>query len=276
MKNTPSVVPGSPIKIMGILNTTPDSFSDGGNYNSVDKALAQAEKLIADGADIIDIGGESTRPGSLPVSLAEELQRVIPVISALHAISAITISIDTTKAEVARQALLAGAHIINDISALSMDEAMVDVLQDSTADVVLMHMQGRPETMQNAPVYDNVTEEVYHYFEKRIEWLEKKGISRKRIIVDPGIGFGKTLQHNIELLKNLDFMASLGSALLLGHSRKRFLGAITGRDTGDRDLATAVTAALCASQKMDIVRVHNVAATRDALLIAEALRKKKL
>lgn len=263
----------SPVKIMGILNTTPDSFSDGGLYNETLTAVQHAHQLINDGAEIIDIGGESSRPGSQPVSLPEELRRVIPVIKALRKESSVTISIDTTKAEVARQALLAGGNIINDISGLSYDPKMIEVLQNSNAEIVLMHMQGTPAYMQKSPCYLDVIEEVYSFLSEKIAYLTAHNISEDRIIVDPGIGFGKTLEHNINLLKNLRTFSKLGVRVLLGHSRKRFLGEITSQDdTAHRDLATAVTTALCASRAVDIVRVHNVAATSDALLIAEALR----
>lgn len=262
----------SPIKIMGILNTTPDSFSDGGMYGQESTAVQHAHQLIKDGADIIDIGGESSRPGSQPVSLAEELSRVIPVITSLRKESSVTISVDTTKAEVARQALLAGGNIINDISALSYDPKMIEVLQDSKAEVVLMHMQGTPKNMQQSPSYIDVVEEVYRFLSTKIAYLVAHNISEEKIIVDPGIGFGKTFEHNITLLKNLSIFSKLGVRVLLGHSRKRFLGELTCQDPVNRDLATAVTTALCASRAIDIVRVHNVSATHDALKLAEALR----
>lgn len=262
-----------PVKIMGILNTTPDSFSDGGLYSTTSLALQQAHSLIQDGAEIIDIGGESSRPGAHPVSVNEELQRVLPVITALRAESPIPISIDTTKATVARQALLAGANIINDISALVHDPEMIEVLQQqSEAEIVLMHMQGTPIAMQNNPKYGEVTNEVYEFLSRRIEYLTDHNISENRIIVDPGIGFGKTFDHNLILLKNLSRFSTLGTRVLLGHSRKRFLGEITGEAAEERDLATAVTAALCAYRAIDIVRVHNVAATHQALQLAEAIR----
>lgn len=256
---------------MGIVNTTPDSFSDGGSYTCLETSLNHAQQLIADGASIIDIGGESSRPGAMPVSLEEELQRTIPLITALRFESDITISIDTVKAEVARQALAAGANIINDISALSFDLEMTDVLCDSHADVVLMHMQGSPATMQNNPQYHNITEDLLGYFSQCIENLDKRGVDLGRIIVDPGIGFGKTLEHNLRLFKDLGRFQELGARVLLGHSRKSFLGKLTGRETGDRDGATAICSALCAHRGIDIIRVHNVAATKDALTLASAL-----
>jgi dihydropteroate synthase len=256
---------------MGIINVTPDSFSDGGHFNSLDNALAQAEKLIADGADILDIGGESTRPYSDAVSVDEELRRVIPVIEKIRKHSAISISIDTKKAEVARQALQAGADIVNDIAALRMDEGMISVLRESTAPVILMHMQGTPADMQQNPVYDDVIREILEFFEERISYVTGHGIARERIILDPGIGFGKKLEHNLSIFKHFKKLKALDLPVLLGHSRKRFLGEVTGIENAiERDIPTAVTAALCAPY-MDIVRVHNVAETKRALLLAEAI-----
>ena len=262
-----------PVTIMGILNTTPDSFSDGGLYHETSLAVQQAQSLILDGAEIIDIGGESSRPGAQPVALDEELKRVLPVITSLRAESSVTISIDTTKSTVAKEALLAGANIVNDISALLHDPEMIEVLQQqSDAQIVLMHMQGTPAAMQDSPQYDAVTDEVYEFLSRRIEYLTDHHIAEDRIIVDPGIGFGKTFEHNLILLQDLARFRTLGTKVLLGHSRKRFLGEITGKGTEDRDLATAVAAALCAYRGIDIVRVHNVAATHQALQLAEALR----
>ncbi|MGL1930666.1 MAG: dihydropteroate synthase [Desulfotalea sp.] len=261
-----------PISIMGILNTTPDSFSDGGSYVRLEQALEQARKLISQGADIIDIGGESSRPGASPVELQEELDRVIPIIKAIRLESTISISIDTTKAEVARQAVQCGANIINDISALDHDCNMIKVLEENEeTTIVLMHMQGSPATMQNSPKYENITEELLEYFQQKIIFLKLHGISLDRIIIDPGIGFGKKLIHNIELLKNLCEFQKLGAKVLLGHSRKSFLGLLTDRETSDRDGATAITTALCASRGVDIVRVHDVASTIDALKIQQAI-----
>jgi len=263
----------SPVKIMGIVNITPDSFSDGGRYDRLELALHHARQLIADGADIIDIGGESSRPGATPVKLQNELDRVIPLIETLRAESDITISIDTTKAEVAQAALNAGANIINDISALQHDTKMLEVLKESQAEVVLMHMQGEPQTMQENPTYQDVVNEVYDFLADRIEYLTQEGIDEKRIIADPGIGFGKKFEHNLLLLKDLSTFKNLGVRILLGHSRKRFLGEITGQENPEqRDTATAVTTALCVSRHVDIVRVHNVSETRNALQIAEAIR----
>jgi len=262
------------IKIMGILNVTPDSFSDGGKFAGFQAAVSQAETLIAAGADILDVGGESTRPFAESVSTEEELHRVIPVIKAIRQKHTIPISIDTSKAVVAQEALQAGADIINDIYALKKDPKMITVVRESSVPVIIMHMQGTPSDMQVNPVYHDVVGEIIDFFAERIDWITDNGIDRNRLIIDPGIGFGKNLQHNLSIIKHLNsFVEALGVPLLLGHSRKRFLGAITGIPAEEaRDLATAVVAALSADKKVNIVRVHNVAATRQALLVAEAIR----
>ena len=264
----------APIQVMGILNVTPDSFSDGGSFARLETALDQADKLIADGADLLDIGGESTRPFADPVSAKEEMQRVLPVIKAVSAKHpSVPLSIDTTKAIVASEALKAGATIINDISALRHDPEMLTVAQKSTVPIIIMHMQGTPSDMQLKPEYNDVTLDVTSFLAERIKWLTENGIDQARIIIDPGIGFGKTLDHNITLLKNLDKLADLGVAVLLGHSRKRFLGDITGvGEEKERDLATAVVAALCADKDIAMIRVHDVASTRQALAIARAFQ----
>ncbi len=260
------------MKIMGIINVTPDSFSDGGNFSSHAAAIAQADQLIRDGADILDIGGESTRPFAAPVAPEEELRRVIPVIQAIRENHSIPISIDTTKAIVADQALRAGADIINDISALRKDPEMLALVQENSVPVIIMHMQGTPADMQMKPTYTKVTKEIIDFFTERVAWLTKNGVNHNRLIIDPGIGFGKTLQHNLSILKHLNELVSLGLPVLLGHSRKRFLGEITGIPLeAARDLATAVVSALCADRNISIIRVHNVAATRQALLVAAAI-----
>jgi dihydropteroate synthase len=258
---------------MGILNVTPDSFSDGGRFASLDRALEQAERLITEGADILDVGGESTRPFAPPVDTAEEIRRVIPVITGIRRHHTIPISIDTTKAAVAREALAAGADIINDISALRHDAHMLEVVQESAVPVILMHMLGTPSTMQVAPRYDEVVADIIGFFQERIAWLTAKGIDKRRLIVDPGIGFGKSVAHNLSLLKHLEqFSAQLDLPVMLGHSRKRFLGEITGiKVEAERDMATAVVAALCAGKGITMMRVHNVAATRQALQVAAAI-----
>ncbi len=258
-------------KIMGILNVTPDSFSDGGQFDSAASACSQAEAFVVSGADIIDVGGESTRPFAEPVSLKEELNRVLPAIRAIRSKYPIPISIDTTKAEVARQALEAGADIINDISALRKDPGMLILVKETSVPVIIMHMQGTPGDMQVKPQYDNVVADVMDFFRERLAWLRENGIDLKRITLDPGIGFGKTLAHNLSLIKHLAEFKELSCSLLLGHSRKRFIEDITGLDVTDRDLATAVVSALVVESGVDIIRVHDVAATRHALQMAMAI-----
>lgn len=261
------------VQIMGILNVTPDSFSDGGRYTSIDAALAQCRSLIESGADIIDVGGESTRPFADPVSLTEELQRTIPVIKALRQYVSVPISIDTRNAEVARQALEAGADIINDISALQHDPDMIDVVLATDVPVIIMHMQKTPETMQIAPQYDDVVADILTFFTDRLQWLKEQGVDLSRIILDPGIGFGKTLAHNLSILKYLDQFSKLGRPVLLGHSRKRFLGELTGKEETERDFATAVVAALASGNGASIIRVHNVQMTKMAVNVAEAIKQ---
>jgi len=260
-------------KIMGILNVTPDSFSDGGQFDSAASACSQAEALVVSGADIIDVGGESTRPFAEPVTLQEELNRVIPAISAIRSAYSIPVSIDTTKAEVARQALAAGANIINDISALRKDPEMLALVQETSVPVIIMHMQGTPGDMQVKPQYDNVIKEIAAFFKDRLAWLQDNGVDPKRITIDPGIGFGKTLKHNLSILKHLEYFKALGCPLLLGHSRKRFIEDITGLEVEDRDLPTAVVSALSCAANVDIIRVHNVAATRQALQMTMAIQE---
>ena len=259
-------------RIMGILNITPDSFSDGGHFSSPRDALAQADRLIDEGSDILDVGGESTRPFADPVSIEEELQRVIPVIEGIRNKHSIPISIDTSKAAVAREALQAGADIINDISALQRDPEMISLVRQTTVPVIIMHMQGNPADMQIKPEYRDVTGDIFDFFKERIGWIKTEGVALDRIIIDPGIGFGKNLQHNLSILKNIAKFSSLELPVLLGHSRKRFLGDITGVEhEAERDLASAVVSALCCTKGISIVRVHNVAATRQALHIADTL-----
>lgn len=259
------------VRIMGILNVTPDSFSDGGSYLDPDSAIEQARRMIDEGADIIDIGGESTRPYAEPVSLDNELGRVIPAIESIKAFSDVSISIDTSKAEVARQALAAGADIINDVSALRKDPEMVAVARGCDAELIIMHMQGTPGTMQDNPAYDDVVGEVIGFFRERLNYLESAGIDPNRVIIDPGIGFGKKLEHNLQLLKHLEKLSDLGRPVLLGHSRKRFLGDLTGREADQRDPVTSAVSALCLDKNIAVIRVHDVAATRDALQVARAV-----
>ena len=260
------------VKLMGIINVTPDSFSDGGLFNDSAAAVAQARRLIADGADILDIGGESTRPYAAPVSVDEEAARVIPVIRKIRSFSDIPISIDTMKAAVARKALEAGATMINDVSALRHDPLMLDLVKEHDGEVIIMHMQGSPGTMQDNPRYSDVISEIISFFEERLAFLEREGVDLKRIIIDPGIGFGKNLEHNLTILKHLKRFSILGRPVLLGHSRKRFLGDITKIETPDRDLVTAVVSALCQDKEISLIRVHDVASTKHALQVSQAIR----
>lgn len=256
---------------MGIVNVTPDSFSDGGRHASTLGAIDHAQRLIEEGADILDIGGESTRPGAAYVSEQDELDRVLPVIEGLRNI-AIPISIDTYKPAVMRAALSAGASMVNDVNALQTDGAL-DVVAKRDAGICLMHKQGTPATMQQRPIYRDVLEEVGTFLHERIAAIEAAGVARGRIAIDPGFGFGKTVEHNLELLRHLDSLKTLGVPILAGLSRKSMLGAITGRDVGDR-VAASVTAAMLAVQRgAAIVRVHDVRETVDALKILNAVNK---
>jgi dihydropteroate synthase len=254
-------------KVMGIVNLTPDSFSDGGLNVNREAAVSHARRLAGEGADILDLGGESSRPGAEPVALEEELRRVIPVVEILAGEMSIPISIDTTKAEVARQALKAGASIINDISALGVDPAMAAVAADQGAAVVLMHMCGTPATMQMDTQYINVVSEVYDFLARRIEWTLAQGIPRERIAIDPGIGFAKTHQHSFEILRSLRRFESLGCAILIGNSRKGFLGKITGRSLDERAMASAVSSLVGCLNGARVVRVHDVAPMVDTIKV---------
>lgn len=256
---------------MGILNVTPDSFSDGGNFFNEQDIACQVDRLITDGADIIDIGGESTRPFAEAVSVEDELRRVIPAISLIRKKSLIPISIDTTKAAVANAALDAGADIINDISAMRFDENMIRVAREKNVPVIIMHMLGTPKDMQLDPKYDDVVAEVFDFFNDRINWAEKNGLPKERIIIDPGIGFGKTVEHNLTLLKNIEKFTALGCPVLVGHSRKSFIGKLLDLDVDDRDVATAALSAHCVANGAHIVRVHDVAKTRQAVRIIESV-----
>jgi dihydropteroate synthase len=262
----------TPPRVMGIVNVTPDSFSDGGRHLSHAAAIAHAHKLIADGADLLDIGGESTRPGAAAVSEQEELERVLPVIEALRD-SAVPVSIDTWKPAVMRAALAAGASMVNDINALQAPDALAAVA-DSDAAVCLMHKQGDPENMQRAPRYADVVAEVSAFLQARIEATRAAGIGSERIVIDPGFGFGKTLAHNLELLRGLSAFSALGVPLLAGVSRKSMLGAVTGREVDER-LAASIAAALLAVQRgASIVRVHDVRETVDVLKLWDAVNIK--
>ena len=259
--------------MMGIVNVTPDSFSDGGQFGSVEAAVEHGLKLAEDGADLLDVGGESTRPGAEPVSLEEELKRTIPVIERLAKETKIPISIDTTKAEVARQAIAAGASIVNDISGLRFDPEMIPVCRDSDAGIVCMHIQGTPQTMQDNPQYENVVNEIFGYFGERLETLEAAGIRRERVVLDPGVGFGKTAQHNLEILSQIARFRELGRPVLIGHSRKRFLKSLIGRPVEERLSGTIGVSIALAMQYTDILRVHDVRAVRDALTAWEMIHR---
>jgi dihydropteroate synthase len=253
---------------MGILNVTPDSFSDGGKYASPEAAVDRAVEMVAQGADLIDIGGESTRPGSLPVPEEEQLRRVIPVIRRIRALSDVPISIDTTRAAVAEASLDAGADLVNDISAGLDDERMLPLVARRQVPVVLMHMQGKPLTMQVNPVYGDVVGEVKHFLSERLTFARTIGIDPADVVLDPGFGFGKTVAHNLELLRGLAELKSLGCPLLVGVSRKKFIGVVTG-ETGDRPIGTAAVIAWCAANGAGIVRVHDVAA---AVMVTRMIR----
>lgn len=264
---------GKAPRVMGIVNVTPDSFSAGGIYHDPGAAVERALALIADGADIIDIGGESTRPGARPVPAAEELRRVVPVIRALRKKTACAISVDTCKPVVARAALAAGADIVNDITGLrSSGGAMAAVVARAKAGVVIMHMQGTPRTMQKAPHYRDIIADIYAFFEQRIAFAVHAGVRRDRIILDPGIGFGKTVAHNVELLRRLRAFEPLGFPVLVGASRKNFIGVLTGVDRPQERGAASVAAAVwAAGHGAAIVRVHDVRETCAALNITGEL-----
>jgi dihydropteroate synthase len=256
--------------VMGVLNVTPDSFSDGGEFLEVTAAVAQAERLAAEGADLIDVGGESTRPGSDPVPAEEELRRVLPVLEALAERVDAPVSIDTYKSAVAREALAAGASFVNDISALRKDPELAGVVGEADVEVCLMHMKGEPRTMQEAPTYVDVVSEVKSFLEQRLEFATGEGIAEARIWLDPGVGFGKTLDHNLELLRRLDEIVAIGRPVVVGASRKRFIGTLTGRAERDRLAGTLAANVLAFERGATMFRVHDVAPTREALAVASA------
>lgn len=259
-------------RIMAVLNVTPDSFSDGGRHVDIEQAVSAGIAAVADGADLIDVGGESTRPGAEPVDAAEQIRRTVPVIAALVHAVAVPISIDTSDPDVMRTAIAAGAGMINDIRALRRDGAL-GVAADTGAAAVLMHMQGEPADMQADPRYIDPVDDVRRFLADRLLACEMAGIDSRCVIVDPGFGFGKTLEHNLELLARLDEFAVLGRPLLVGLSRKAMLGKITGRDVDDRVIASAAAAVVAVANGAAIVRVHDVAATRDALAVWAAADK---
>ena len=258
--------------IMGIVNVTPDSFSDGGQFFDVEQAVNHGLELAAEGADILDIGGESTRPGAEPVSVEEELRRVLPVIRALREKTQALISIDTFKARVAREAMAAGADVVNDVSGLMHDPEMINVLRASKAGVVLMHMKGEPRTMQVNPVYDDVVAEVHAFFDERLRLLNDAGIDSTRVVLDPGIGFGKALEHNLTLLRSLPRLRAQDRPLLIGVSRKSMLGKIVGStEIADRAWPTVSVTAYVREHGASLVRVHEVKANADAMRMTEAI-----
>ncbi|UCC97185.1 MAG: dihydropteroate synthase [Phycisphaerales bacterium] len=257
--------------VMGVLNVTPDSFSDGGRFLDAEKAVEHGLRMAAEGAAIIDVGGESTRPGSASVCADEQIERVVPVIEKLHAKTPVPISVDAWKSEVAKAALDAGAGMINDITALG-DERMGELAVERQVPIVLMHMRGTPATMQTEPKYEDVVGEVLEFLLSRAQLAERLGIARERLFIDPGIGFGKTLEHNLVLLKNIDRFVATGYRVLVGTSRKSFIGRITGRDNpAERIFGTAATVALCAAAGVCVVRVHDVAQMADVVRVANAV-----
>ena len=256
---------------MGIVNVTPDSFSDGGRYLSAPAALEHARRLIDEGADLLDIGGESTRPGAADVPESEEIDRVVPLIEALRS-TAVPLSVDTSKPGVMRAALAAGAMIVNDVRAFQ-EVGAPEAVAHSRCGLVLMHMQGTPRTMQREPHYGNVVQEVSDFLRARVAALVQAGVVAERIAVDPGFGFGKSVDHNFCLLRELDKLSALGRPVLVGLSRKSMLGAVTGRAVGERVAASVAAAVLAVERGARIVRVHDVAATRDALRVWAAMRK---
>jgi dihydropteroate synthase len=256
---------------MGILNVTPDSFSDGGKFATVEAAVSQAKKMVQEGADLIDIGGESTRPGSSPIPQQEQISRVLPVISAIRSQVSVPISIDTTRAEVAEAALDAGANLVNDITAGTGDPALLPLVAARKVPVILMHMQGTPATMQINPTYADAVADVRKFLFDRLGYAKTIGIDPADVLLDPGIGFGKTVQHNLQLLNRLSELATLGCPLVVGTSRKKFIGTVTG-ESGERIFGTAATIAWSAANGAAIVRVHDVGAMKKVADMIRAIR----
>ena len=265
---------GRPL-IMGILNVTPDSFSDGGRYHDKNSAVEHGLQMVREGADIIDVGGESTRPGAAPVSLDIELERVVPVVEALSRREGVVLSVDTMKSEVAERALAVGAHIINDVSALSADPRMADVAKAYGAGVILMHKRGESRTMQQQALYDDVVREVRDYLAARVNYAQRQGLARPTLAIDPGIGFGKTAGHNVALLAHLRALRAVARPIVVGLSRKAFIGQITGREVEDRGAGTLGALAFCLGEGAQVLRVHDVQASRDVIQVLSALLKEK-
>jgi dihydropteroate synthase len=255
--------------IMGVVNVTPDSFSDGGRFLDPRAAIEQGRTLVAQGASILDVGGESTRPGADPVPAEDELARVVPVIEGLAGCGAL-LSIDTSKVAVAQAALDAGASYVNDVSAFRTEPELAGLVAERGVECCLMHMLGTPRTMQDDPRYDDVVSEVKAFLEARLAFAVAEGVAEERVMLDPGIGFGKTVEHNLELLRRLDEIVALGRPLVIGLSRKAFLGRITGREVGERAVATAAANALALERGASVFRVHDVAETLDALKVTAA------
>jgi dihydropteroate synthase len=265
---------GRPL-LLGIVNVTPDSFSDGGRYFDSEVAVAHAVRLAEEGADMLDIGAESTRPGAVPVEATEELRRLIPVVRAIAKAVAVPISIDTSKASVAKAAIDEGAVIVNDVTGLRGDPAMADLIAQTGAGIVLMHMQGTPQTMQQAPEYQDVVEHVAAFLSERAGYAIGRGVAQSQIILDPGIGFGKVLVQNLDLLGQLSRFIQLGYPLLIGPSRKSFIGQLTGQPVEDRAWGTAAAVAIAVEQGAHILRVHDVRAMRDVVEVAAAITRRK-
>ncbi|MDO8602579.1 MAG: dihydropteroate synthase [Candidatus Omnitrophota bacterium] len=264
---------GSRVYIMGVLNITPDSFSGDGVYQDVGRAVETAERLVEDGADIIDIGGESTRPGAEPVTIEEEIRRVIPVIKKLSKRINTPISIDTTKSDIARLALENGASIVNDVTGLGSDFKIIEIIREFNAMVVLMHMKGTPQTMQYSPNYGNLIQEIKDKLRDSIEKAVKGGIKKENIIIDPGIGFGKTLEHNLEILNKLSEFKEFKLPILVGPSRKSFIGKITGAGPDKRIFGTAASVAIAIKNGADIVRVHDVKEMKEVAAVSYAISR---
>jgi dihydropteroate synthase len=261
--------------VMGILNVTPDSFSDGGRFFDSRRALGHGLQMARDGADLIDVGGESSRPGAEPVPIEEELRRVIPAIQALSRETDCLLSVDTRKARVADEAFIAGAHVVNDITAMTFDSDMAAVAREYGAGVILMHMRGDPMTMQREPTYENVVQEVADYLDRRIQALEAGGLSRHHLAVDPGIGFGKTWEHNVSLITRLDQLARLRRPVVVGLSRKSVIGKLTGREIQDRLAGSLAAAAYIIRRGAHVIRVHDVKESCDAARLVDILRQEE-
>ena len=259
--------------VMGVLNVTPDSFSDGGKYFNIRSACSRALEIEREGADILDIGGESTRPGSLPVSLDDELSRIIPVIRRLKNKLKIPISVDTNKYEVANQSIREGACIINDVSGLHGDRRLAGLCAEYSTGIIIMHMKGQPRTMQKRPFYDNLLNNIKDYLKEGITTALSAGIRKESIVIDPGVGFGKTVKHNLSIIKNIDYFKQTGYPLLIGVSRKSFLGRITALDTNERLIPTIAANILAVYYGADIIRVHDVKESIAALKIAHSIKE---